>query len=274
MHENDYPVGKMCRIFGVSRSGYYKSKNSTISKRLAEKKLIQTHIKQIFADSGKSYGSPRIQRELLKLDIKCSRPRVARYMKELGLFARKRKKYKHPRDPKLSAAPDLLDMNFNADNFLEKWTGDITYIKSDSGWLYLTVVIELFNREIVGYSISREMTAETTTIPALIMAIKRKGSPQIFHSDRGSQYLCSDYKKLLNEDKKIKQSNSYSCYGNAVTESFFKTLKTEMEKKKFKSLEEAKIELFKWIEIFYNRKRMHSSIGYMSPIEFRKKLTA
>jgi transposase InsO family protein len=132
----------------------------------------------------------------------------------------------------------------------------------------------LGNSIVSGQRLSTELTAETTTIPALAMAIKRKGRPQIFHSDRGSQYLCSVYKKLLNDGKMIKQSNSYSCYGNAVTESFFKTLKTEIEKKKFKSLEEAKIELFKWIEVFYNRKRMHSSIGYMSPIEFRKKLTA
>ena len=194
-------------------------------------------------------------------------------MKKIGLRSLIRKKYKLTTDSKHSfkIADNLLKRNFSVDGLSQKWVGDITYIKTGTGWLYLTTVIDLADRKVVGWSFSSNMTAQDTTVKALTMAIKNRGvlPGLIFHSDRGVQYACDEFKTLLIQNN-ITQSMSRKgdCWDNSVAESFFKTLKTEyIYSRKFSNKEIAKLEIFTYIEGFYHSKRLHSALGYKTPNE-------
>ena len=222
----------MCIILEISSSSYYTWLNRSISKREIETSKLCTIIIKEFEDSNKLYGSPRITQQLKRQNIEISRPYVARLMKRLGLRSLIRKKYKLTTDSKHSfkIADNLLKRDFSVDGLSQKWVGDITYIKTGTGWLYLTTVIDLADRKVVGWSFSSNMTAQDATVKALTKAIKNRGvlPGLIFHSDRGVQYACDEFRTLLIQNN-ITQSMSRKgdCWDNSVAESFFKTLKAE-----------------------------------------------
>lgn len=209
----------------------------------------------------------------------CSRPRVARIMAAEGIKAKTKKKHKVTTNSKHSypVAPNLLGQEFWTNAAHRIWMSDITYIRTWEGWLYLTVILDLFSRKVVGWSMSNTLRAKDTTLPALLQAVERyKPLPGvIFHSDRGIQYACEDFKRLLDHLNMIQSmSGTGNCYDNAVVESFFHTLKTELVyHRNYRSRLEAKSSLFEYMEVFYNRFRMHSALDYKSPEQYEKSTT-
>lgn len=274
----------MCKGLEVSRSGYYAWRKCPDSSRSQENKKLLEQIIKIHEESQESYGSPRIHEELVRQEIKVSRQRVARLMRDNGIQSKIRKKYKCTTDSKhnLRIAPNLLNREFKVDRPSKVWVSDLTYIDTKEGWLYLTIVLDLYDRKVIGWALSETMEAEETTIAALKMALNNRsvGEKMTFHSDRGSQYACDDFIEIL-DDHDIIQSMSRkgNCWDNAVAESFFKSIKVEcIYRKEYEFIYQAKVDVFNYIEIWYNRKRRHSSIGYATPIEmeqfFYKKLGA
>ena len=258
----------------VSRSAYYHWLMSTPSKWAQENAELLREIKIIHEQSQQTYGSPRIAKELHKRGYRCSRARVARLMSKNSIYTKAKRKFRVTTDSNhtYSVSPNVLDQNFRSDQPNQIWVSDITYIWTLVGWLYLTVVLDLFNRQVVGWSISNRMTAQTTTLPALIDAFQRQrpDGGLIFHSDRGVQFACLDFRAKLSEYKMVQSmSGKGNCYDNAVAESFFHTLKTELVfYEKYETIEHAKQSLFEYIEIFYNRQRLHSTLGYQTPVEY------
>lgn len=269
----------MCQVLKVSKSGYYKWLNSTPSKRAMDNRMLTEKIQEIYQKSRQTYGSPRITKELEAQAIEISRPRVARLMKKAGIQSRLRKKYVVTTDSKhgFRVSDNLLDRNFQVGNIGKVWVSDITYIKTVQGWLYLTVIIDLGDRKVIGWSLSRSLTAQDTSMAAWRMAIINRPitSELIFHSDRGVQYACNEFVELLNKYKYIKQSMSRkgNCWDNAVAESFFKTLKAEWTNwRRYNTIQEAEISVFQYIETWYNLRRIHSKLGYVSPTQFEQYL--
>lgn len=263
----------MCNVLKVSRSGYYHWCNRSISNREKENDALLKEIVDIYNNSKGIYGSPRIQEELNRQGHTVSRPRVARIMRTENIQSKIRKKWvvttnsKH----KYPVAPNLLNRKFTVAAPGLVWVSDLTYIKTKQGWLYLTVVIDLFDRKVIGWALSNTMLTIETSVPALKMALSNRTRSEdlIFHSDRGVQYACNDFRKLITK-KGIVQSMSRkgNCWDNAVAESFFKSLKVEsLYHYNFKSKNEARREVFQYIEIWYNRKRRHSALGYATPLE-------
>jgi transposase InsO family protein len=269
----------MCQVFKVSRSGFYSWQKKSISNRSIENENLTWRILKVYEDSDRRYGSPRIAKELKHQGIKISRPRAARLMKKAKIWSIIKKKFKVTTDSKHTypVVENILDRAFNPVNISIAWVSDITYIKTKQGWLYLTIVLDLGDRRVIGWALSTTMKAIDTVIPAFKMAEKNRPITEqlIFHSDRGVQYACSDFKTLLDANPFISRSMSRkgNCWDNAVAESFFKTLKTEcVYQQKFINKEQAAIIVFEFIEIWYNRKRLHSALGYLSPAEFERKL--
>lgn len=269
----------MCKAFKVSRSGYYGWLHSEPSKRAIENQEILRQISLIHKESRKTYGSPRISKALKAKDVSVSRPRVARLMKQAELRAKRVKRFKVTTDSKHSyqVSENLLNRNFTAKATGQAWVSDITYIRTIKGWLYLTVVLDLADRKVIGWALSRTMKAKDTTIAAFKMAVKNRPviQPLIFHSDRGVQYACDEFRQELNAYPLIRQSMSRkaNCWDNAVAESFFKTLKVEcVYDYKFENQKEAAATVFEYIEIWYNRKRLHSSLGYRTPAQMEQLL--
>lgn len=270
-----FPVEKMCQVLKVSKSGYYCWLKSGPSKLWLENQKLSLLIQSIFELSHSSYGSPRIKEELQALGYEVSRPRVARLMKANHLFARRKKKFKITTDSKHNypIAPNLLNQNFKVSRQNQVWVSDITYIHTKQGWLYLTVIIDLFNRKIVGWSLSSNLTTENTIIKAWNMAIKNQPITQslIFHSDRGIQYASYRFTNIIKNNSLVKQSMSRkgNCWDNAVAESFFKSLKVEwVYKHNYQLRSQAELSIFEWIETWYNKKRRHSYLGYKTIDEF------
>ncbi len=269
-----FGVGKMCRLFVVSRSGFYRWNQGAESKQSVENRLLLDNIQRIYETAKGRYGSPRITAELQDQGYACSRPRVARLMRKHAIKARTRRKFKVTTNARHNYAlvPNLLKQGFWTDAPNRVWVSDITYIRTLEGWLYLTVIIDLFHRKIIGWSMSDGMQTEGTTIPALVMALKRCQPPAglVFHSDRGVQYACDQFVALLKRFKVIQSmSGRGNCYDNAVAESFFHTLKTELVYHElYRTREEARRSLFEYLEGFYNRTRRHSTLGYKSPVEY------
>jgi len=230
----------------------------------------------IFEESFESYGSPRIKVELEKYGHYVSRPKVARIMKANYLYARRRRKFVFTTNSKHNypIAANILNQNFTVSRLNQVWVSDITYIQTKQGWMYLTVIIDLFNRKVVGWSMSDNLTTEQTIIPAWDMAVKTNVITEelIFHSDRGSQYASYCFTNIIKKyNGLIKQSMSRkgNCWDNAVAESFFKSLKVEwVYKQSYSKRSEAELSIFSWIETWYNKKRMHSFLGYKSINEF------
>ncbi|MEA3391650.1 MAG: IS3 family transposase [Candidatus Marinimicrobia bacterium] len=275
MYRFEHRVKKMCHVLEVSRSGYYNWLKRPESKTARENRIIIEKIKVVHADSKKAnYGSPRMVNELYDAGFKCSEARVARLMKQEGIMAKRHKKFKVTTNSKHKEpiSPNLLQLKFKTDNPNKIWVSDITYIKTGEGWLYFTSVIDLYARNVVGWSMSNRMYASQTTEAALQHACMRANIPAglIFHSDKGIQYACKNFRKLLNKYNLVQSmSGKGNCYDNAVAESFFKTLKVELiYQYSFRTRAEARTAIFDYIETFYNKERRHSSLGNISPDQY------
>ena len=269
----------MCRLLLVSASGYYDWRDRSPSKRAKENAVLADKIKTIFDEEKQRVGAKRIKKRLNLQDICVSRHRVARIMRENGWRARAAKKFKATTNSnhKLPVAPNLLQQNFSASKTNEKYVSDITYIWTEEGWLYLAVVMDLCSRMVVGWAMSERMSSHLV-IDALQMAIWRRKRPQgvIIHSDRGSQYCSQDYQKLLTKNGFIcSMSKRGDCYDNASMESWNHSFKVEaIHGEKFKTRADAKNHVFEYIDVYYNRKRLHSGLGYLSPVYFEAQMVA
>lgn len=274
-----FSVGKMCSVFNVSRGGYYTWLKRVPSSRSSENQMLEQEILEAFQESKYRYGSPRITKALNKKLIKVSRPRVARIMRKNHLRSIMKKKFKVTTDSnhKFTVPENKLDRNFKPGTLGAAWVSDITYVKTKQGWLYLTTVIDIGDRKVIGWALSATMKANDTVVPAFKMAQRNRPITQelIFHSDQGVQYACNEFRELLESNPLVIRSMSRkgNCWDNGVAESFFKTLKTEcIYQNKFMNKAQAALVVFEYIEAWYNRKRMHSALGYMSPEEFGRNL--
>lgn len=274
-HRAVYPVGRMCDVLGVSRSGYYAWRERPLSERMQSNTRLLLHIRAVYHESRRTYGSRRVYHELREQGIPCSRHRIARLMRQDGLRAVQHQRYKQTTrpNPRLPVAPNVLNRDFTAQRPNQKWVADFTYIPTAQGWLYLATVMDVFSRQIVGWSMSeRQQTALVED--ALQMALARR-CPQtglLHHSDRGSQYASHDYQKLLAKQHiQVSMSRSGNCYDNAMMESFFATLKAEWGDQRYATRAEARSAIFDYIERWYNRRRRHSSLGYLSPAVFEQR---
>lgn len=268
----EFPVSVMCEVLKVSKSGYYAWLRRPESKRRAEDKALSELIKEIHKDSKGEYGSPKIHGELRRRGTNCGRKRVARLMRKDGLKAKTIRKFKATTnsDHNLPVAENLLNRDFTPDAPNKAWVADITYIWTNEGWLYLAVVIDLFSRAVVGWSMSERMT-RSLVIDAFALAVMRRNPPPglIHHSDRGSQYASNDFQALLDKHGAIcSMSRKGNCWDNAPAESFFAVLKRAVVfHNQYQTRAEARQSIFDYIERFYNRKRIHSSLGYRTPFE-------
>jgi putative transposase len=267
----------MCKVFKVRKSSYYGWLKNGPSTRWQENEKLLTEIMDIFEESKDSYGSIRMTKELKARGRMTGKNKVAKMMRAAGLRAKRRRKFKVTTDSKHNypVAPNLLDQEFTASRPGEVWVSDITYCKTRNGWLYLTVIIDLYDRKVIGWSMSRRLTTEETIIPAWIMATWNRPITQelIFHSDRGIQYACQEFTKILKANKLITQSMSRkgNCWDNAVAESFFKTIKVEwIYGQNYINQEQAQLSIFEWIESWYNRRRKLSALGYKTIEEFEE----
>jgi putative transposase len=272
-HRSSHGVQKMCRVLGVSRSGYYGWKRQPQSKRQKENEKILMEIKESHKNSHRAYGSPRISEDLQANGTKCGENRVARLMRIHGIVGKAKKKFKATTNSKhnLPVAENLLNQNFVVEKPNTVWVSDITYIATLEGWLYLVVILDLFSRQVVGWAMSDRLTSGFV-VKALYQAIGRRRPPSgcIFHSDRGVQYASADFRDVLKAYDFIQSmSRKGNCYDNAVSESFFHTLKTEhVYEYRYETRAMARQSIFEYIEMFYNRQRRHSALGYRSPVSF------
>jgi len=268
-------VARMCQVLDVSSSGYYAWRQRPVSAREMANRELYKKIKAVYNESHGTYGSPRVYHQLKRQGVACSEKRVARLMRLRGLRARQTKGYRtttrrHKDHP---VAPNLLKRDFVAQRPNQKWLSDITYIPTQEGWLYLAVVLDLFSRRIVGWAMSERMTGDLT-VAALQMAIHRC-QPEldlIHHSDQGSQYTAGEYQALLKDHGiQVSMNGAGSWYDNAPMESFFGTLKSEwVNHHSYHARAEARSDIFYYIEAFYNRRRLHSSLHYLSPEEYEQ----
>lgn len=262
-------------VLQVSISGYYYWLQHPVGLRVGREQQLLASVKKVYQQSNGRYGSPRIAVELRAQGIQASRPRVARLMRKYAIQSIIRQKYRVQTTDSnhgYTIAENYLNRNFYAARLAEKWVSDLTYIKTQEGWLYLTAVLDLADRKVVGWALSETMEAEVTSVAAWRMAVKNRPVTQslLFHSDRGVQYACHQFRNQL-KGMPVRQSMSRkgNCWDNAVAESFFKTLKTELVyHRKFVTRKEAKLAVFEYIEGWYNRKRRHSALGYQTPCHF------
>jgi transposase InsO family protein len=265
----------MCKVLNVTRSGYYAWRNRPLSQReMANQRLVK-QISAIHQDSYETYGSPRVFHALLALGVKCSKNRVARLMRYYGIRAKQTRRHKvtTKRNKAHPVAPNLLQRDFTAERPNRKWLADITYIATAEGWLYLASILDLYSRRIVGWSMSERMTSALVE-NALEMAVDQRqpSSGLIHHSEQGSQYTGHVYQQLLRKhDIQTSMNSVGSYYDNAPMESFFGTLKSELvHHTVYHTRQEARTDLFFYIEAFYNRRRRHSALGYVSPDAYEK----
>lgn len=275
----NYPVRLLCELMGVSRSGFYASRKRPPSRRASEAAKLSASITSIFIGSRRTYGSPRILAELQASGAHHGRKRIARLMREQGLTARRRRRFVRTTDSRhdFPVAPNVLARRFDSPEPDSKWATDITYIPTAEGWLYLAVVLDLFSRFVVGWSMSHRIDAELTK-GALDMAIQRREPKPgaLHHSDRGTQYASHEYRKaLLSNGFLPSMSRKGNCWDNACVESFFSSLKTELiHDREFRTRDEARAHVFDYIEVFYNQQRRHSALGYLPPAEYERRHTS
>jgi len=278
-HFTQFPMRLMCRALEVSRSGYYAWRKRPASRRSMKNRLLLERIKEVHKNSRKTYGSPRVHRQLLAEGERCGRGRVERLMSANGIRAKQKRKFVATTDSKhdLPVAENILQREFHVEEPNRVWLSDITYIPTDEGWLYLAGVLDLCSRTAVGWSMGESLETGLV-LDALKMAHQRRrpGDGLIHHSDRGSQYASDDYGDLLKSyGMQMSMSRKGDCWDNAVMESFFGTLKKELvHHRKYRTRAEARQDIFEFIEVFYNRERLHSSLGYMSPAAYEKQITA
>lgn len=274
-HQAEFPVAVMCSVFQVSRSGYYAWSTRPESQRSKETRELCQEIAQIHRDSKGIYGSPKVHKELRRRGKRHGKNRIARLMRKDGLYAKTKRKFKVTTDSRHSqpVANNLLNREFKPARPNQVWASDITYIWTAEGWLYLAVVIDLYSRTIVGWSMAERMTRQLV-MAALTLAVKRRNPPRgvLHHSDRGAQYASEDYQVLLAKHGMIcSMSRTGNCWDNAPVESFFGILKRELVfHSRYHSRAQARQSIFDYIERFYNRRRIHASLGYLTPSEFEE----
>jgi putative transposase len=271
----DYPVSRMCSLLSVSQSGYHAFKQRTLSMRRRQDMVLSARVHMAFRLSHETYGSPRMVHELREQGFAVGRRRIARLMRESGLKARQKRKFTRTTDSAhgFPAAPNLIAQRFDTEAPNRKWGSDITYVWTRQGWLYLAVVIDLYARRVIGWEVSDRMHADLA-LSALNKALTmREVIPGlIHHSDRGSQYCSNAYQaKLRQNGIAISMSGKGNAYDNAMVESFFKTLKTELVwRPTFNTRQEATSAIARYIDGFYNPSRRHSALGYISPAQFER----
>ena len=274
-HESEHAVALMCRVMEVSRSGYYHWRERTPSPRTQARERLDAKVKAAFAAEQGRAGSPRITRRLRDDGVHAGRHQIAQSLKRQGLRAKAARKFKATTNSNhtLPFAPNLLNQDFTATQPNQKWVSDLTYIGTDEGWLYLAVVLDLYSRHVVGWSMSERMTSQLVC-DALTMAMFKRHRPKgvIVHSDRGSQYCSHEYQRLIKRHELIcSMSKKGDCYDNAAMESWNHSLKVEaIHGERFKTRDEAKQHVFEYIEVYYNRQRLHSTLGYFSPVRFEQ----
>ena len=273
-HRGIWPVAWMCGALGVSRSGFHAWLTRAPSQRARDDEQMGTKVRASHVGSDRTYGARRVWHDLLADGMSCGLHRVERLMRELGLRARPRRRGL-PKDQgeRSVIAGNVLDRQFAADRPNQKWVADFTYIWTAEGWLYVAAVIDLFSRRVVGWSMSDSMTAQLVT-DAMMMSIWRRGKPDalLHHSDQGSQYTSEQFQRLMADNGvTCSMSRSGNVWDNAAMESFFSSLKTErVGKKVYRTRTQAKADVFDYIECFYNPTRRHSTLGYLSPIDFER----
>ena len=272
-HQDEFPVQRMCKVLGVSASGYYAWQTRPVSPRAQANQKLLAEIRVIHNRSRKTYGSPRVHAELRDGDWLVGKNRVARLMRAEHLRGQRKRKQPRTTNSQHShpVAPNHLNRDFHAARPNEKWLADITYIPTAEGWLYLAVVLDLFSRKIVGWAFSASLESNLVEL-AFRMAVYKQPTLTglLHHSDRGSQYAGDAYQRLLSDQQiQVSMSRTGNCYDNAPMESFFSTLKCEhVHFQNYPTRQEAQTDIFSYIVGFYNRQRRHSSLGYLSPDEF------
>ncbi len=276
-HQHEFSVRCMCRVLNVSTSGFYAWRQRRQSARKMANDKLLPQIKKIHEESRRTYGSPRIHMLLAEQGVSCGIHRVARLMRKHGIQARGKRRFKRTTNSAHAypVVQNLLNRQFTADAPNRKWVGDITYIPTGDGWLYLAVVMDLYSRRVVGWAMDKRMK-QNLTLSALHMAItqRRPKSGLLHHTDRGSQYAANQYQSVLKQHHmQVSMSRRGDCYDNAAMESFFATLKAELEHYgRYVTRRQARTEIFEYIEVFYNRQRRHSSLGYLSPLQFEQRI--
>lgn len=277
-HRDEFDVALMCEVLAASRSGFYDWLARDSNTKQARLEQLKIAMRAIFKKSRQTYGAPRMLKALIAMGYKIGKEKVAELMRELGFRAKAAKRFKAATTDskhKYPVAGNKLNQDFHSKVPNIKWVGDVTFIDTAEGWLYLAAVLDLCTRKIVGWAMY-EVNDRHLTIEALEMALKRQKvvSSLLFHSDRGSNYACHDFQGLLIDlGLEASMSRSGCCYDNAVMESFFHTLKVELvHHEKFATKQQAKDVIFEWIEVFYNRERLHSSLGYKTPVAFEEEL--
>jgi transposase InsO family protein len=277
-HRKEVSVARLGRVLGVSRSGFYAFRRRPEGVRSRERRALLGVIRRIHEEVDQVYGAPRMLQELRAEGHRCGRHRVARIMRAAGLRARRRPR-RRPRTTDsrhaLPVAPNVLAQDFQVETPDRVWVGDITYVPTGEGWLYLAVLLDLCSRRVVGWALDRTID-RSLTLRALAMALQRRrpGSELLHHTDRGSQYAATDYQLELEAARiRCSMSRKGNCYDNAVAESFFATLKKEhVHHRRWRTRDEARSDLFEYIEGFYNHRRRHSALGYRSPVEYEEML--
>jgi transposase InsO family protein len=264
----------MCKVLKVSSSGYYYWRKHPVGARQLKQRQLLADIRQVHAQSQGRYGSPRIADELREQGVKASRNRVARLMQQAALRSIKYKKYRVQTTDSAhdyAVAKNLLNREFTAERPGQKWVSDITYIPTDEGWLYLTTVLDLADRKVIGWALSDSLKAVDTSVAAWRMALKNRviQGKLLFHSDRGVQYACTEFRDQLKGLPVVQSmSRKGNCWDNAVAESFFKTFKCELVNHvDFQTRAEARLATFEYIEVWYNRRRRHSTLNYQTPAQ-------
>jgi putative transposase len=271
----EFPIQRLCQVLEVSQSGYFAWRSRPACQRQREDLVLLAHVRSAFRESNGTYGSPRMTRELQDQGLPIGRRRTARLMRENGLKARQKRRFKRTTDSHhaFPIAPNLIDQDFSADRPNQKWNADISYVWTGEGWLYLAVILDLFARRVVGWAVSDRLHKELA-LKALrkALAIRRPGEGLTHHADRGSQYCSIEYQaELRKHGIRISMSGTGNCYDNAVVETFFKTLKSELVwRTMFDTRAEAKAAIGRYIDGFYNPVRRHSTLDYVSPVQFER----
>ena len=275
-HRGIWPAGWLCEALGVSRAGFYAWRTRSPSARARTNEQLLSRVRSSFLASDRTYGARRVWHDLLADGVSCGRHRIERLMRQAALRARPRRR-RVPSDTGIrstnAVAPNVLDRTFTAAAANRKWVADFTYLWTAEGWLYVAAVVDLFSRRVVGWSMRATMTTQLVT-DALVMAIWRRGTPEavLHHSDRGSQYTSEPFQRLLaDHGVTCSMSRAGNVWDNAAMESFFSSLKTERTASKtYRTRDQAKADVFDYIERFYNPTRRHSTLGYLSPMEFER----
>ena len=276
-HGREFPTNRLCQVLDVSERGLRAYRSRPASPRQRADMVVLAHIKEQSRLSLVSYGRPRMTEELKELGLNVGHRRVGRLMRENGIRVERSKKYKVTTDSNhaFNIAPNLLNRDFHADQPNQKWAGDISYVWTREGWLYLAVILDLHSRRVIGWAVSNRMKRDLA-IRALKMAVALR-QPQkgcIHHTDRGSQYCSHDYQKILRQHGfKVSMSGKGNCYDNSAVETFFKTIKAELIwRRSWQTRRDAELAIFQYINGFYNPRRRHSALGWKSPVAFERKV--